>query len=949
MKISISGIIILLVSLLPTIWSSAVPAFPYPIKILQPDGTELSYYLKGDEFFHYKTSLDGYLLTRDKHGILTYAAPDSLGNITSLNVKANDINKRTALEKRLLRKLVPNINLLKVVLQHRALRAPGTLQKSNIQHVYPLNGTPKSLVILVNFSDVKFVTPQPQTAFTNLLNQKGYSTNGGTGSAKDYFRDNSMGVFNPQFDVVGPYNLPQNMAYYGANNSSGQDSNPQQMVIDACTLAHNAGVNFSQYDTDKNGLVDNVFIYYAGYNEAEGGPANSIWPHRWTLANYNTVFDGVSVFDYACTSELRGSSGSNMCGVGTFCHEFGHVLGLVDYYATDNSTHQTLSYWNIMDSGPYLNLGRTPPAYSAFDRFYLGWLKPTELLNGGDFVLDTLTTSNKAMIVTQNGNSNLVGSNPTPPEFFTLENRQNTGWDSYLPGHGMLVSHIYYNASTWASNTVNNDPNAMGYSIVEADGIADNNTLSGDPFPGTSNVKQCNLILRNGTDIKKPLKNISEVLGKIYFHFASNITCIGSLSPFSTVQGTPSAVQSIIVSGTKLPAPIVLNFSVGLHFEIKRQTDPESSWAKTLTLTPSADSTVLATVIQIRYNPTVPSYAEPHYDVLTLTSATDIVNLSLTGTSTRPVYVVPPIATNPTSETFSSFTANWDSVFDATGYYLTVYSIESGESSLTQGFDNGLTVYPDWTITASGISNSSLYSGKAVPSIQFSTTGEYVISEKYMLPVSKLSFYLRPLGENSGGFLVQGQTATGSWEKIDSILVVAEPQGYDTSLRIKSYSFSTPKYWRFRFTFYRGVGAVTFDDVTATFADKLNYVLKDQWETTNAVLISNLSPLTEYIYKVRASDKNTIHNYENITDFSNEIQTKTLAYPLAKALLVTVDQNKIITVYLPDLLAPIQVYNLVGQLIKTIAPQDNMVQINDLAKNQLYIIKSGNRIAKVVI
>ena len=102
------------------------------------------------------------------------------------------------------------------------------------------------------------------------------------------------------------------MSYYGGNDSDGNDKNPRQMVIDACTQAFNNGVDFAQYDTDNDGYVDNVFIYYAGYNEAEGASANTVWPHRWTLANANTTFNGKIVYDYACTSELKGKSGTNM-------------------------------------------------------------------------------------------------------------------------------------------------------------------------------------------------------------------------------------------------------------------------------------------------------------------------------------------------------------------------------------------------------------------------------------------------------------------------------------------------------------------------------------------------------------------------------------------------------------------------------------------------------------
>ena len=376
----------------------AIPATPYPVKITQPDGTEITIKLHGDEFYNYKTTTDGYLIVTDKNGIFNYATLETDGTFKNTGLKTNEINKRTSIENNFLKNLPQNLDLRRI----NSKTVPSKISSSNTgnapQKSFPLTGSAKSLVILVNFSDKSFVTANPQQSFNNLLNQDGYSTNGGTGSARDYFRDASTKAFVPQFDVVGPYTLPNNLAYYGENVSD-NDKNPRQMIIDACNLADANGVDFTQYDVDKDGYVDNIFVYYAGNNEAEGAPANTIWPHRWTLANYNTKFDGKIIFDYACTSELRSSSGSSMCGIGTFCHEFGHVLGLVDYYATDNSSHHTLSYWNIMDSGAYLNSGRTPPTYSAYDRFYLNWLVPIELKSSQLATLNPLNTSNKAILL----------------------------------------------------------------------------------------------------------------------------------------------------------------------------------------------------------------------------------------------------------------------------------------------------------------------------------------------------------------------------------------------------------------------------------------------------------------------------------------------------------------------------------------------------------------------
>ena len=495
----------------------AVPAVPYPITVTQPDGSTLQIRLKGDEFFRYKTTLDGYLLEENNEGFFVYAQLDDEKNIIATNVRATDNNSRTAGENQFLKTQKKNPDLTPVNQQMRVQRVAKSPSSEVQQKAFPLNGSPKSLVILVNFSNKSFVVANPQEAFTNMLNQEGYSENGGTGSARDYFISSSMGLFTPRFDVTGPYNLPNDMEYYG-KNSGGDDVRPRQMIIDACRLAHDDGVDFSKYDTDSDGYVDNIFVFYAGYNEAEGGPANTIWPHRWALSPTLTL-NGVKIYDYACTSELRGKNGSNMCGIGTFTHEFGHVLGLPDFSATNGASHQTLSDWSVMDGGAYLNDGRTPPAYSAYERFFLGWMTPVEINSPAYITLDTLTTSNTAYLISQSGSHNLIGSNPISKEFFMLENRQKTGWDSYLPNSGMLITRINYNATTWRTNEVNNIATTMGVNIMEADGIASEATLSGDPFPGKKNIRTYNPKLGNETDINKPLEQIEEIDGKIQFAF----------------------------------------------------------------------------------------------------------------------------------------------------------------------------------------------------------------------------------------------------------------------------------------------------------------------------------------------------------------------------------------------------------------------------------------------
>ena len=650
----------------------AVPATPYPIAVTQPDGSTIQIYLRGDEFFHYKITLDGYLLKTNDEGFLVYAQLDEEG-IMPTNVRASNIENRTMNEVELLKTQQPFPDVTIMYQQQRAQRAAMMAQEdTEVMQRFPSTGSPRSLVILVNFSDRSFSVPNPGTAFTNLLNETGYSANGGTGSARDYFISSSAGKFTPQFDVVGPYTLPNTMAFYGATpagDTSG-DVNPRQMIIDACKAADN-DVDFTQYAT--SGVVDNVFVFYAGHNEAEGGGRNTIWPHRWVVpASFTTDrFDGMRIYDYACTSELRGSSGSSMCGIGTFVHEFGHVLGLPDFYATNYASHQTLSSWSVMDSGGYSNQGRTPPSYSAYERFFVGWINPVEIKTPGNMTLDTLTTSNTAYVITQNGDHNLNGKSPNPTEFFMLENRQQKGWDAYLPGHGMLITRINYNPSTWNSNSVNDNAAAMGYEIIRANG----STLAGYPFPGTSGVKEYTPVLRGGTSLTtKALKQIEEVNGKItfsYMDWGAQVSVDESIHLFETVQGTPSATQDLSLNGSRLVGNmnIELGLSTNSHFEIQLEGDTE--WKKSLTIVPVA-ATITNQKILVRYNPSVPSYGNVHTDVIRIaTESAENIQINMRGMSTSPI--VPPVVKEAENITSHTFTACWDPVVDASRYYITAF------------------------------------------------------------------------------------------------------------------------------------------------------------------------------------------------------------------------------------------------------------------------------------
>lgn len=434
------GLIVLLSAIVGSVW--AVPARRGGLVVTQPDGSELTVYQHGDEHFHWLTNTQGEWLSMDTDGY--YRVTEAL---TDEQIEA----KRQAAPRRA---------------EYQAT---------------PLNIATRGLIILVNFKDAAFTTSKAE--MDSMLTGKNYTRNytykysgrnytvESKGSAWKYFYDSSNGQYAPQFDVVGPVTVSQNMAYYGGNIGGG-DKNPEAMIVEACKLV-NDSVDFSLYDNDNDGIADFVYVIYAGYGEADGGAANTIWPHQYFI--FQTLkLDNTKIYRYACSNEMDNYT-KHHTGIGTFCHEFSHVLGLPDLYETTGyGTHKTMGQWSILDYGPYNNDGNTPPAYSAYERFFMGWLTPRLITEPENITLAELNESQEALLISSSDQHNLIGNDPDPTTFYLLENRQQTGWDEYLPGHGLMLTKIQYNYKKWFDNTVNNTAKSMGVDLIEADGKAPN-------------------------------------------------------------------------------------------------------------------------------------------------------------------------------------------------------------------------------------------------------------------------------------------------------------------------------------------------------------------------------------------------------------------------------------------------------------------------------------------
>ena len=461
----------------------AGPAFPGLMSIEQPDGTSLSVYLRGDEHVSLYYTEDYYALYLNEKGVLEYAEVKPNGFLGASGVKAHNVSERSLEEQAFVAGLTRNIFYSQE--QMKLTREAQPINKFKISSALAPNGitigTRRLLVILVNFQDKAFTNTRED--FDDLFNKRGYSYNQATGSVKDYFDKVSYGQFELQSTVVGPYTIQGNMKFYGEQytaNFGGQevtihDRNSKQMIIDACNAA-NADVNFADFDQNGDGFVDNVFVVFAGRNQAEGGPTDAIWPHRSVLEPPLTL-DGVRIKDYGCASELKGYG--TRCGIGTICHEYGHVLGLLDYYDTDyegsGGAANTVGSYDIMNSGNYLNEGNTPPMYGPLSRIQLGWATPVLLDSSTHADINAIKTVDSNLIYRINTN--------TDGEFILLEARGKIGQDAYIPYSGLTVYRVDANSAGWATNDPNVNPNRQAYEIIRATGM--------DP---QSNVEQPHMI-----------------------------------------------------------------------------------------------------------------------------------------------------------------------------------------------------------------------------------------------------------------------------------------------------------------------------------------------------------------------------------------------------------------------------------------------------------------------
>lgn len=468
----------------------AVPAKKEWRTVTQSDGTTITVMLCGDETFHYYKTTDDVPLVLTSSGDYCYA--NTMGfSLTSTGVIAHEDSLRSPNE-RLQVSSADNLPAMRM----NAARSSTERQQDIANRISKTKSMSDGkerhgLVIMVSFTDRDFRNASAYKDWNAILNEDGYSDNGANGSVHNYFYDQSQGMFNLKFDCVGPIQMPKASTYYGKNSGRTVDINAGEMVATACTAA-DAYVNFKDYDWDGDGYVDQVYILYAGYGEHySGNSANLLWPHEYQLSAFSAyrdlTIDGVKINTYACGSELAGwerDGKTDLSGIGTFCHEFSHCLGIPDFYVTDDYADglDMLGDWDLMSSGAYNNSGWCPPNYTSYEKELSGWITPT--------VLTEPTTVTDMESISQNGDVYKVINDcddNNVDEYYLLENRQKIGWDKYIPGQGLMVLHVDYNKARWENNTVNNYRETPGVGYIPANGRSNTPERWGYPYGTTGN------------------------------------------------------------------------------------------------------------------------------------------------------------------------------------------------------------------------------------------------------------------------------------------------------------------------------------------------------------------------------------------------------------------------------------------------------------------------------
>lgn len=822
----------------------AIPADPQAKKMRQPDGSYVTVMMRGDEHCHMLFSTDGTpLFYNAKTHAFEYAQLKA-GRLSGSGIIAKDAADRDMKAKAYVAKMDMNA-IQKAALQNRSFetaksngsRKAGSPKRIRIND-FPTIGHKKSLVILWEFSDTNFTSIEnPKQFFNGLLNTPGFTWEGTgiNGSAVDFYHASSFNQFDPEFDVVGPVKLSKPASYYGSDTPS-QDAKIYEAIIESCQALDDE-IDFADYDTDNDGKVDNIYFFYAGNGQADTPNGTElIWPHSWYLGEtgwkQDLVLDGKQIDRYTCSNELRYKSDGTKVptGIGTFVHEFGHVLGLADHYDTSYGMLTFgLGAWDTMASGSYNNDMNTPPVFSAFERAELGWLDYTDLNIDADSinVLPYLADCNKAYRIKVDGTND--------NEYFILENRQKTGWDKYLPGHGMLTWHIDMDEAAWKGNYVNTDMTHQRVDIVEVDGIATDATRNGDIMPGASNITQYQLKSWAGNDMLK-IDHVAERNDTIRMILAG--TKFKMPAPESVLV---SDIKDSSFVATWTPVDDATSYTVSAYTTDKLgnktylQGLNEKIFPQTATL--NIDGLTPLTDYEVSVSATLASYSSDN--------------------TTVPVQTLPlvfskrmPDGLTATDITSDGFKASWNDVEGATDYLATLYHHTFNEQTTDKGYDftdkyDGL---PElWSTNSQIYYSVKGYYGNAAPSLRLSNNNDYLIAAYPESKMETLSFWTRS-SKTSNKIHIEAEE-NGEWNEIKTI---------DAPTTAQTIKVSTDGTAKVRIRLERTSGFVVIDDVVASIHETLRTPVDGynevKTEGKTALDFKRLTGGEKYSFRIQASD-----------------------------------------------------------------------------------------------